>query len=355
MKLNIFVGSMFALLSTFSYGKSILVLGSVINQTPPSEHVANARVLLQIKGNLVEADYSKEKGTYSKRLESEEYAKEKIALLVQHTNFVQTNPDKDIVQTGFSGRTEHHINVKTKEHLANTLVLSAKRSATSGDYIKALDHIDSASSIYQSFDIYSYKVRLIGDALKTNEDLPVRHTNLASDGAFLSYSQSLSDLDRYKLFLQLGQAYTNVSDPEKEIDDTTTYFDVAVSAYAEAKKSNPTNAKSYQGEYKLYQKTGNHYDAAVVIQSFFKRNPSITRVSTVRAFLADWLTSFEKITGFPYSSPEEISKDSLYYGMAEELLATIKQYESMFKHDNKQESKRLLNATNLLNDIVKGK
>lgn len=353
MKFNTIVGFMFALLSTFAYSKNILVLGSVINQTPPSENIADAQVLLQVKGNLVKANYSKEEGTYSKRLESDEYAKEKITLLVQHTNFVQTNPDSDVVKTGYSGRTEHHINVKTKEHLANTLVLSAKQSATSGDYIKALDHIDSASSIYQSFDIFSYKVRLIGDALKTGEDLPVRHTNLASDGAFLNYSKSLSDLDRYKLFLQLGQAYTNVSDPEKEIDDTTTYFDVAVSAYAEAKRSNPINAKPYQGEYKLYQKTGNHYDAAIVIQSFFERNPSITKASTVRAFLADWLTSFEKMTGFPYTSPEVISKDAMYYGMAKDLLATIKQYESMFKHDNKLESKRLLDATNLLESIVK--
>ncbi|MEO0443882.1 MAG: hypothetical protein AAFZ92_09110, partial [Pseudomonadota bacterium] len=51
-------------------------------------------------------------GTYSKRLSPDKYAKENVILLVRHTDFVQTNPEKDIVRTGFSGTTEHHINVK---------------------------------------------------------------------------------------------------------------------------------------------------------------------------------------------------------------------------------------------------
>ncbi|MEO0443883.1 MAG: hypothetical protein AAFZ92_09115 [Pseudomonadota bacterium] len=212
--------------------------------------------------------------------------------------------------------------------------------------------MDSASSIYQSFDIYSYKVRLIGDALKSNKELPIRHANLASDGEFINYSRNLSNLDKYKLFLQLGQIYTNVPDPEKNLDSTTTYFDVAIAAYLEAKNSNPINAKPYQGEYKLYQKTGNHFDAVTVIQSYFERNPSIKRASTVRSFLADWLTSFEEVTGLPYKSVEEISRDELYHKMAKRLLDTINQYKSMFKNDDKADSKRIIKAAKTLDNIV---
>ncbi|ESP90574.1 MULTISPECIES: hypothetical protein [Pseudoalteromonas] len=348
--------SFFAILVVFfsagCFSKSILVAGSVINQTPPSQHIENARVVLFAKGERIEAEYFASDGTFSKRLPPDEFAKEHITLFVEHTDFVQVDPERDKIRTGFSGKTEHHINVRTKEHLADTLVLSAKKSALTGDYIKALDQLDSASAIYQSFDIYSYKVRLIGDALKTQNTLPIRHMDLTTDGDFLNYTEGLSDRERYKLFLQLGHVYTNVPDPEKEIDATTSYFDVAVSAYAVAKKANPANARPYQGEYKLYQKTGNHFDAAMVIQSYFDNNAVIKKGSTIRTFLGDWLTSFEKVTGFPYTSREDIAKDTLYYDMAKKLLVTIQQYESIFKHDNKPSSKRIRDATTLLKNIV---
>lgn len=347
------MGMLIVLLPSNVLGASILVKGTVVNQTPPNRIIKGAKVYLLAKGNMLQAEYSDDSGEYKKRLHPNKYLKEDMRLIVTHPEYVQANPDIDNIRPEAPGTTEHHIPVKTKKHIAETLVLSAKTSAIKGDYTKALDQLDTATTVYTSLNIYSYKIRLLGDALKENKIVPLRHSKISSDVNFLEFSRTLSNIERYKLYLQLGYIYTNVPDPEKKIDENTSYYDAALEAFSNAKLANPINAKPYQGEYKLHTKVGNNFDAATVISEYFKINKSITRENTVRTFLSDWLTSFEKVTGFPLKPLSEISSEPAYKQMAADILENIKKYNHLIKNDGKSESVRIISWIKPLSELTK--